>query len=242
MTTSIKTKRAVGYLRVSSPGQTGERHSSLETQEARFQEYCQRNDSTPVATFTDVVSGRRDDRAEYRRMLEYVMDGGADTVVVQFLDRFGRNPREILQRYWQLQDSGVSVIATDEDIKDELLLLIKAGIAGAESRRTSERVKANMSRAVQKGVHAARAPFGLKRVYQGRETKWEIDPLEAPVLREMYRLAVEENLGYKRIGDTLTGMGYRARGGRPFASFTVQRILSNEALVSTLAYGKQCKK
>ncbi|MCH8281350.1 MAG: recombinase family protein [Chloroflexi bacterium] len=242
MTTSTATKRAVGYLRVSSPGQTGERHSSLETQEARFQEFCQRNDSTPVAVFTDVVSGRRDDRVEYRRMLEYVMDGGADTVVVQLLDRFGRNPGEILQRYWQLQDSGVSVVATDEDIKDELLLLIKAGIAGAESRRTSERVKANMSRAVQKGVHAARAPFGLKRVYQGRETKWEIDPLEAPVLREMYRLAVEENLGYKRIGDTLTQMGYRARGGRPFASFTVQRILSNEALVGTLAYGKHPRK
>ncbi len=36
MLTSIATKRAVGYLRVSSVGQTGERHSSLETQEARF--------------------------------------------------------------------------------------------------------------------------------------------------------------------------------------------------------------
>ena len=84
MTTSTATKRAVGYLRVSSPGQTGERHSSLETQEAKFQEFCQRNDSTPVAVFTDVVSGRRDDRVEYRRMLEYVMDGGADTVAASF--------------------------------------------------------------------------------------------------------------------------------------------------------------
>jgi len=33
--------------------------------------------------------------------------------------------------------------------KEELLLLIKAGIAGAESKRTSERVRANMSRAVE---------------------------------------------------------------------------------------------
>ena len=108
------------------------------------------------------------------------MHGGADTEVVQFLDRFGPNPRGILQRYWQLQDSGVSVVVTDEDINDKLLLLIKAGIAGAESRRTSERVKANMSRAAQKGVHAARAPLGLRKVYQGREITWEIDPLEAP--------------------------------------------------------------
>ncbi len=144
MTASIATKTAVGYFRVSSPGQT------------------------------------------------------------QYLDRFGRNPREILQRSWDLQDHGVTVVATDEDIKEELLLLIKAGIAGAESRRTSERVRANMSRAVEKGVHAARPPYGLRRVYQGREAHWEIDPIESSVVREMYQLAVKENLGYKAIGDRLT--------------------------------------
>lgn len=193
MITSTAAKDAVGYLRVSSSGQTGERHSSLETQEARYKEYCQRNNLVPSGTFVDVVSGRRDDRKECRRMVDSAMGGAASVIIVQFLDRFGRNPREILQRYWELQDAGVSVVATDEDIKEELLLLIKAGIAGAESRRTSERVRANMSRAVEKGVHAARAPFGLKRAYQGREVHWEIDPLEAPVAREMVRLMVEEN-------------------------------------------------
>ena len=55
MTTTLATKRAVGYLRVSSTGQIGERHSSLDTQEARFQEYCIRNNYTPVAIFVDVV-------------------------------------------------------------------------------------------------------------------------------------------------------------------------------------------
>ena len=68
MTTSVATKTAVGYFRVSSPGQTGERHSSLETQEDRFQEYCQRNNRLALATFVDVVTGRRDDRKEYLRM------------------------------------------------------------------------------------------------------------------------------------------------------------------------------
>ena len=150
-TTILATKRAVGYLRVSSTGQVGERHSSLDTQKARFEEYCHRFDLLPVASFVDVLSGKRDDRKEYQRMVEFVMAGGADVIVVQFLDRFGRNPREILQRYWQLQDFKVSVIATDEDIQEELILLIKAGIAGAESRRTSERVRANMGRAVEKG-------------------------------------------------------------------------------------------
>ena len=99
-----------------------------------------------MGVFTDVQSGRRDDRKEYRRMVDRVLEGGVELVVVQFLDRFGRNPKEKLQRYWELESHRVEVVATDEDIGDELILLIKAGMAGAESRRTSERVRANMGR------------------------------------------------------------------------------------------------
>ncbi len=245
-TTTLATKRAVGYLRVSSTGQVGERHSSLDTQKFRFEDYCHRCGLSPVASFVDVLSGKRDDRKEYRRMVEFVMAGGADVILVQFLDRFGRNPREILQRYWELQDFGVSVIATDEDIQEELILLIKAVIAGAESRRTSERVRANMGRAVEKGVQAGRPPFGLKpnREIRGGsvETRWELDPIEAPVAREMFRLAVEENLGYKSIADRLSQQGYMARGGRPFAAHTIDRVLNNEALMGGLVYGKRPKK
>ena len=64
-----------GYLRVSTPSQAGEQHSSLETQENRFKEYCQRYAFLPVSQFVDVVSGRRDDRKEYRH-ISRVRDGG----------------------------------------------------------------------------------------------------------------------------------------------------------------------
>lgn len=125
MTTNLATKRAVGYLRVSSTGQVWERHRSLETQEARFHEHCNLKNYFRVTTFVDEVSGRRDDRKEYNRMVEYVMAGNADVIVVQFLDSFGRNPKEKLRRYWELEEHGVAVQATDEDIGEELLLLIK---------------------------------------------------------------------------------------------------------------------
>ena len=229
-------------MRVSTPGQAGDNHHSLETQEGRYKEYCERNDLFPICQFVDVASGRRDDRKEYQRMVDYVMEGSADVIIVQFLDRFGRNPREILQRYWELQDAGIAVVATDEDINEELLLLIKAGIAGAESHRTSERVRANMSKAAEKGVHAARAPFGLRRVYQGKEVTWGKDPTESLIVREMYRLSVEENLGYKAIADRLNTAGHCTRSGRPFSSFTIQRVLSNEAMNGTFTYGKRPRK
>jgi DNA invertase Pin-like site-specific DNA recombinase len=103
-----------------------------------------------VDTFTDVVSGRRDDRKEYSRMVEFVLADGAEVVTVKFLDRFGRHTREILRRYWELQENGVEVIATGDDIGEELMLLMKAGFAGAESKKNSERVRANMGTAIGK--------------------------------------------------------------------------------------------
>ena len=83
MNTISATKRAVGYLRVSTPGQAGEQHSSLETQEIRFKEYYQRQGLLPDSQFVDVVSGRRDDRKEYHRMVEYALTGAAEVIVVQ---------------------------------------------------------------------------------------------------------------------------------------------------------------
>jgi site-specific DNA recombinase len=58
----------------------------------------------------------------------------------------------------------------------------------------------------------------------------------------MARLAIEDNLGFKVIGDRLTAKGYRARGGRPFAAFTVQQILTNPAIMGTLVYGRRPRK
>ena len=94
---SSRVQKSCGLLRVSTPGQAGEQHSSLDTQAAHFSEYCKRNQLTLVATFTDVLTGRRDDRKEYLRLVDFVVSGGAYVIVVQFLDRFGRNPREILR-------------------------------------------------------------------------------------------------------------------------------------------------
>ena len=243
-----ETKRIVGYFRVSTLKQAGEHHVSLQTQQERFATYCESTCSLAVRTYTDVDSGRKDNRKEYQGMLEFLRGGGGDIVSVQFLDRFGRNPREILQRIWALQEIGVEVVATDEDIKEELMLLIRAGIAGAESRKTAARVKANMARAVSKGIHAARAPFGFEGIRRidadgrARVAGFVHKPVEVAAIKEMYRLAVEENLGMKCIADKLNGLGYRTGNAKMFDSTTVRRIFANEALKGALVYGKRPRK
>lgn len=243
-TTAVKSPAAVGYFRVSTMNQAGERHVSLETQEASFNAYCTTNALTPIATFTDVQSGRRDDRIQYQAMLRYVVEHDVGHVVVLFLDRFGRNPREILRRFWELEERGITVESANEDLKEELLLLVRAGIAGAESRRTSERVKAASFKAAAKGRHMSRPPFGYRQVKDGDTVHWEQEPQEAEAIRLAYRLSVKENKGYMAIANELNRLGYRGKaafGSKPFSPATLVFILKNPNLRGALAYGRTQK-
>jgi len=237
--------RAIGYFRVSTTGQSGEHHVSLDTQREHFVSYCQSQGLVAVRMFTDVATGRKDNRKEYQLMLRFLQDKTADVVVVQYLDRFGRNPKEILRRIWALQEVGVEVQATDEDIKEELILLVRAGLAGAESKKISARVKANIGKAVARGSRFGRVPYGFDGIRticedgQARITRFVHDPAEVAVIRKMYRMTVDRNMGYKAIADRLNSAGLRTKNGVYFESNTIRHLLANETLRGRVVYGKK---
>lgn len=247
MVTSIKTKYFVGYIRVSTEKQAREDRSSLETQEERIRATVSAQDGLLVKLFCDVESGRRDDRPEYQKMLKYVLEEDVDVVLVQYLDRFGRRPKEILSRIWALGEQGVSVEATDQDIKDdELMLMVHAGMAGHESKRTSERVRANMGNSARKGTHSGKAPYGfrpVREIQDGRAVvvRWEIEEAEAEIIKEMARLSSEENLGFKAISDNLNERGMR-RESRHWVPSSIQQILRNPVIKGLMVYGRNQKK
>ena len=238
---------AVIYRRVSSESQAGEQHVSLDVQEVRTKAYVRAKGYALAQTFTDVASGRRDDRAQYQAMLEFVRRGGASLIVTQFLDRFGRNPREILRRVWQLEEMGVKVECADEDISQEMVLLIRSGMAGAESKRIGERVRHTIRRAVERGMKPGVAPFGYRAVKKVDEagrvvTVFEQDPTEAPIVREMVDLRVNRNLGLKKIADTLNAAGYGSRKGAMFSPASLAWILQNPVLMGRFDYGRHTRK
>ena len=73
----------------------------------------QQNDALAKAsvtkTFSDTMSGARDDRPGLAALMEYVREG--DTVVVWKLDRLGRNMPHILQTVNELTDHGVTLVS-----------------------------------------------------------------------------------------------------------------------------------
>jgi site-specific DNA recombinase len=62
-------------------------------------------------------------------------------------------------------------------------------------------------------------------------------PGEAPHLREIFRLYVEERLGTRAIADELNRRGVRSRTGHPWSGYTIARIIANPAYAGDIAYG-----
>ena len=92
----------VGYTRVSTVAQT------LDQQDAALAA------SGVTKTFSDTMSGAKDDRPGLVALIDYVREG--DTVVVWKLDRLGRNTLHILETVKALTDRGVTLVSTSDGI------------------------------------------------------------------------------------------------------------------------------
>ena len=130
----------VGYTRVSTVAQTLE----------------QQNSALAAAgvskTFSDTLSGARDDRPGLAALLDYVREG--DTVVVWKLDRLGRNTLHVLETVKALTDAGVTLISTTDGIDSStaagrMVIAVLASMAQFERELIRERtaLKRSTSRA-----------------------------------------------------------------------------------------------
>jgi DNA invertase Pin-like site-specific DNA recombinase len=130
----------IGYVRVSTVAQTlDQQHEAL--------------DKAGVAkTFSDTMSGARDDRPGLAALMEYVREG--DTVVVWKLDRLGRNTLHILETVKALADRGVTLVSTSDGIDSStaagrMMIGVLGSLAEYEPELVKERtaLKRAMSRA-----------------------------------------------------------------------------------------------
>jgi len=92
----------VGYTRVSTVAQTLDQQNDALTK------------AGVTKTFSDTMSGARDDRPGLAELMAYVREG--DTIVVWKLDRLGRNTLHILETVKALTDRGVTLVSTSDGI------------------------------------------------------------------------------------------------------------------------------
>jgi DNA invertase Pin-like site-specific DNA recombinase len=135
----------VAYLRVSTAKQ-GSSGLGLEAQETAIKSFL-KDDDQLLSTFIEIESGKDDERPELAKALREVELTGAKLLVAK-LDRLSRAVSFIAR----LMDSKVDFIACDQPAATPFSIHIYAAVAEHERNMISQRTKAALRAAKERGA------------------------------------------------------------------------------------------
>ena len=226
------TKTAIAYYRVSTKRQ-GESGLGLEGQQAAVAEYLQRAGIALVASYTEVESGKRSDRAELNRATSHAKRIGASLVVAK-LDRLARN----VAFTSKLMASGVEFTACDNPHANRLTIHILAAVAEDEAQRISDRTKAALAAAKARGVKLGSARKGHwsgledKRLEGLTKARGVASQALHQAANAAYTDLIEpmqawraEGKSLREIAAALNDQGHTTRRGKPWNPMQVRSVL-----------------
>jgi DNA invertase Pin-like site-specific DNA recombinase len=136
----------VGYLRVSTARQ-GRSGLGLAAQRDAIAAYIQSVGGILASEYTEIESGKRNDRPELARALAACRIRGAVLIVAK-LDRLARNNAFVAN----LLESGCEFVAADFPQANRMMLQLMSVIAEYEAKLISDRTKVALAQAVKRGV------------------------------------------------------------------------------------------
>ena len=230
MAKSKPNKLFVAYYRASSERQ-GKSGLGLEAQRKLVRDFCG-DGWPPVAEFTEVESGKRDDRPQLALALAECRRLGASLVIAK-LDRLGRR----LSFIAGLMDKDVPFFAADMPHADRFRLHLEAVIAEDERRRISERTIAALQAAKARGTKlggyrggpAITAHDATKGRIKAAEAKAMKATQEAqallPAIRELEAEGITTAYGIARA---LNDQGITTPRGGQWQAVQVQRVIDRQ--------------
>lgn len=220
----------ISYLRVSTVKQ-GVSGLGLEAQRRAVTDFLNGGSWELLSEYVEVESGKKNDRPELNKALAHCRITGA-TLVIAKLDRLSRNAHFLIG----LQEAGVHFIATDMPSANELTVGIMALVAQEERKAISQRTKAALAAAKERGVKLG-CPKGAAHLRQyGNElgvkaVKANADE-RAEKLKEVV-LAIQQERGITSLNGIAAELNRMsittARGGAWHAS-SVKNLLARLGL------------
>ena len=188
-----------GYIRVSTKEQNEER------QVIALKQFG----ITTKNIYIDKQSGKDFNRPAYKRLLKRVRKG--DVIVIQSIDRLGRNYNEILEQWSYItKEKQANIVVIDMPLLDtrnkdddlmgifiaDLVLQILSYVAQTEREFIRKRQAEGIAAAKQKGVH-----FGVKRLempdeFEEVKEKWENKEISLEEASEI--LGISRSTFYRR--------------------------------------------
>ena len=228
-----KRKRTAAYTRVSS-GKEAMLHS-LSAQVSYYSGLIQkRADWEYAGVYIDeAVSGTKDSRAEFQRMLDDCRASKIDQVITKSITRFARNTVTLLKTVRELKALGIDVFFEEQNIhtmsaEGEMVLAILAAHAQENSLRVSESCKWR----IRKDFQAGKLSGGINMLgYAFVDGKLHVIPEEAEIVRRIF-------------ADYLSGMGILAimkklhEAGITVGKNTLAKLLRNEKYTGNMTLQK----
>jgi DNA invertase Pin-like site-specific DNA recombinase len=210
----------IAYHRVSTK-QQGASGLGLEAQERMIQEYVRRIGGKCLASYTEVESGKRNDRPQLRKALAHGRKTKA-TLIVAKLDRLARNVAFVSA----LMESKVEFKAADFPEANRLMIHILAAVAEYEAKLISDRTKAGLESRRARGFTLG-TPANLK---SGMSPAKELNRAKARADAERLRPIIEHLrhegvISEHGICNALNERGYVTARGGVWHRTTVRRLL-----------------
>ena len=227
---------AVIYARYSSDNQ---REESIEGQLRECQEYAERNGITILHSYIDrALSAKTDNRPEFQHMIRDSAKELFDAVLVWKLDRFSRDRYDSAHYKHILKKNGVKVISAKENISEGpegiILESMLEGMAEYYSAELAQKINRGLKENALKGKNnGGSIPLGF---VLSEDQKLKIDPLTAPVVREIYQ-RYDSGETMKAIIASLNARHILTRKNRPFSQSSFNILLRNRKYIGEYRYG-----
>ena len=222
--------RVTFYARVSTD--KDEQLNSLENQVQYYTEFIQ---SKPNWTYCsgyidEGISGTSTKKRDsFNRMIADAKAGRFDFIITKEISRFSRSTLDSIQYTQELLEHDVGVFFQNDNINtldsdSEFRLVVMAGVAQDEVRKLSERLKFGFRQAIKNG-HV----LGNDKLwgYDKKDCVLTINETEAQVVRRIFDLYANQQLGVRRISQVLYDEGFTSRKGNTFNVLTIRHILCN---------------
>lgn len=238
--------KCVFYARVSTKNES--QKESCEHQRLLCDDYVERHPNYEIVEYyiDDGISGKNDNREQYLKMINRILEGDIDYILAKDCDRLCRSTEvngalnKIL-----VQSNTLVLYLCDGTIynpfkrQDRMLNGFRALMGEDYVLMQSEKGKIyHAQKCKNKILNANNVVFGYEWDYKNK--RLVVNEEEAKVVRQIFELYVYRDMGVSEISRTLYKQGIvGVRNGNPLSARTLNQILTNEAYIGTLYFNKK---